>query len=577
MDDATHPVQIALRTYALSLSLSLGPSLVPIATSLFISTAKTPFIPLKRVLKRELALDSFAFAITLSVAGGAAIRRLWSALDQEFHDTGHPSPPLQRFRSARRRLQAFLTCLNVSSSQKTFLSNVFSSAVGIMLLKAGRQRAMKLRNRHSLSAQASSKDCSSPTLDLTILLLVRAMDSLLQALIRAATKPSPKHDGKSRRKSTSIVTNKYINDKVKQTWDRQIKTRASQIDALIFWGCSARIMWCFFYDPGRLPRSYVKWIATLANLDDRVIQVLNLIKEGQWSYTKGSPLHSEVLSNFAEELGHNALWGDPSALPAYGGATANAAWKVLGVNNRPGVGGLPCELVHGTVGSTFGLQGSCTVNSSLRAVKAFFEAVAIYLPAHFLPMLLTRPGAILQPHHTLSTLFGALRSATFLTTFVTSYWYTVCLTRTLVFARIFPFISHDFWDGPFGCILAGCMVCGSSIWIENGRRRGEMALYVLPRAIRACLPGTWAQNGNRGAQIAERLLFILSFSTLITAAMHHPETLRGLSRWTLAFITSGPSAGAWKWRRQNPKVPLSSTILPTSSIPNNSDTLKGIP
>jgi hypothetical protein len=130
----------------------------------------------------------------------------------------------------------------------------------------------------------------------------------------------------------------------------------------------------------RLPRSYVKWIATLANLDGRIIQVLQLIREGRWSYIRGSLSHSEVLSTFSKELGHNASWGDPSALPAYGGATANAAWKVLGVNNRSGVGGLPCELVHGTVGSELGLQGSCNANSSLRAAKAFLEAIAIYLP-----------------------------------------------------------------------------------------------------------------------------------------------------------------------------------------------------
>lgn len=206
-----------------------------------------------------------------------------------------------------------------------------------------------------------------------------------------------------------------------------------------------------------------------------------------------------------------------------------------------------------------------------------------------MPILLTRPQTLLRPHHTLATFFGALRSATFLTTFVTSYWYTVCLTRSIALARIFPFISHDFWDGPFGCVFAGCLVCGSSIWIENGRRRGEMALYVLPRAIRACLPDAWARNGNRGVRIAERsviyyttiksslkglprIAFVLSFSTLITAATHHPETLRGLSRWTLAFVTNGPNAGFWKRKRQNPSIPSTPSIPPTPTI---LDTSKG--
>ena len=50
-------------------------------------------------------------------------------------------------------------------------------------------------------------------------------------------------------------------------------------------------------------------------------------------------------------------------------------------------------------------------------------------------------------------------------------------------------------------------MCGSSIWIEDGRRRGEMALYVLPRALRAWLPNAWVKSGNRGIRMVERYDF----------------------------------------------------------------------
>ena len=131
---------------------------------------------------------------------------------------------------------------------------------------------------------------------------------------------------------------------------------------------------------------------------------------------------------------------------------------------------------------------------------------------HFLPVLLTRPKILMRPHRLLQTLGGAVRSATFLSSFIGLYWYTVCLTRSLVLAKFFPFISHDFWDGPLGCIMAGSLACGSSIWIENGRRRGEMALYVLPRAVRACLPNAWIKSGNRGVKLAERFVsFVILF------------------------------------------------------------------
>ena len=134
---------------------------------------------------------------------------------------------------------------------------------------------------------------------------------------------------------------------------------------------------------------------------------------------------------------------------------------------------------------------------------------------HFLPVSLTRPQILLRPHRVLETLLGAFRSATFLSYFVGLYWFSVCFTRTVVLAKLFPFISHDFWDGPFGCIMTGCLMCGSSIWIEDGRRRGEMTLYVLPRALRACLPNAWVKSGNRGIRIAERYDYFSIYQHLI--------------------------------------------------------------
>ena len=130
----------------------------------------------------------------------------------------------------------------------------------------------------------------------------------------------------------------------------------------------------------RLPRSYVKWINTLANLDERIIDVLKFIRKGTWSYITGSPQHHRHLQASARDLGLPAAWGDPTVVPAYGGSIANEAWKKLGLFNRPGVGGIPCEILHGEVGSSLGLTSSCTANASLRVFKGFTEALAIYLP-----------------------------------------------------------------------------------------------------------------------------------------------------------------------------------------------------
>lgn len=95
-----------------------------------------------------------------------------------------------------------------------------------------------------------------------------------------------------------------------------------------------------------------------------------------------------MLTSFAKELGYPEAWGDPTVMPVYGGQKANAVWEKLGMNNRRGVGGIPCELVHGRICEKMGLggwlNGSCLVDAGVRAIFAFLEAVAIYLPVEFL-------------------------------------------------------------------------------------------------------------------------------------------------------------------------------------------------
>ncbi|KAH9950338.1 hypothetical protein B0H21DRAFT_530055 [Amylocystis lapponica] len=524
-----HPLQIALRTYALSLSLSLGPSLV----SFFVSAKARAgnAARLAYVLKRELGLTGFACAMAVGVGGGAALRRLWDMLPAG--DDVEDENALQKIRiSVKESLQMWLR--SFQGTQRTFLSNALSSFLAISLLHSRtRDRLPVPRSKAHIVTPPVIEHASRPllTLDLTLLLLVRALDSIVQTGIKRFVQ----------------TRDTVVDQQAKSKIERKMRWLRTNIDALIFWACSARVMWCFFYEPQRLPQSYNKWIMTLANIDPRILSALRAIRSGEWSYRSHHSAHPDLVSSLSKDLGYPSAWGDTSLLPAYGGKQADAAWKALGVPGRQGIGGIPCELVHGGV-----TGGSCTANAGIRGAQAFAEALALYLPVHILPVLLARPRTLLQLPRLVGTLAGVLRSASFLSTFVASIWLAVCCTRTLVLARLFPWVSHDVWDGPHGCTLAGSLVCGASIWLEHGRRRGEMALYVLPRAIRACLPEWLVRSGSKTVRYGERLTFVLSLATLLSAAVHRPDSLRGLSRWTVAFVMNGPNVGFWK--RKPPAV-----------------------
>jgi len=111
-------------------------------------------------------------------------------------------------------------------------------------------------------------------------------------------------------------------------------------------------------------------------------------------------MHSELLQNSARDLGLPPSWGNPSAIPAYGGTKATDTWRKLGLHTRPGVGGIPCELLHAEVGSSLGLTSSCTANAALRFLTGFKQALAIYLPVRpyslssFAPQLTFMMGSL---------------------------------------------------------------------------------------------------------------------------------------------------------------------------------------
>ncbi|KAF8846379.1 hypothetical protein BDN67DRAFT_940190 [Paxillus ammoniavirescens] len=593
-DDPSHPVQISMRTYILTISLSLGPTLLPVALALRSPSLKGRIKVFWRVLERELGPTGFASAMTVAVGGGAALQRLWDILcsrdghhrSEDTQAESAPSPPPVGDRSQSFNLDLVYGIYSkLSQYQRAFLANVLTSTLAIILLQRRRRRRI---------------GPVSPMMNLSLLFLVRALDASVQSLLfRKAREvvarrarllphllisgpsgdPVPFPDTISLNKQPGVLA---------QDWQRKVATR---LDALIFWASSARfvrvhwvgssvltrllildgqrIMWCFFYQPQRLSSSYVKWINSLARADRRLLEVLRAVQEGTWSYIYGSTIKRDIVCTLAEELGHPPSWGDPVVLPAYGGRIADAAWKKLGVHGRNGVGGLPCNLVHGGVNAKLGLDDSCVANAAERAAYAFVKALVIYLPVHFLPLLLTRPSSIIRLHGALPPFLSAVRGASFLSTFVSSFWLATCFTRTLVLARLFPNVSHDIWDGSYGCILAGSLVCGASIWIENPRRRGELALYVLPKALKTFIPERLLNRGHPVARFSERIAFVLSLASLLTFGLHHPESLRGLSRWTLAFVMKGPDVGFWKKRKKEiatcPPTPVDPSMLPTPS------------
>lgn len=108
-------------------------------------------------------------------------------------------------------------------------------------------------------------------------------------------------------------------------------------------------------------------------MDTRLLMALRGLRKGTWTYGAES-LDGGLLLGSAERLGFSSRLGDPVSLPPYGGDVANKAWSALGIENRTGIGGIPCAIVHG------GVAEGCVGNAAYRGWGAFMKAILIYLP-----------------------------------------------------------------------------------------------------------------------------------------------------------------------------------------------------
>ena len=227
-----HPSWIAARTYALSLSLSLGPALLPILLERKIS--RTRRSKLASILKKELSVSGFAFAMTVAAAGGAALERYWIRLSRKYNQTASTTSKCHKLSILSNII---LQKLDLPPSLRTFICNVATSLLAILLMNSRRRSSQTPKVDIPLTvpispSEGSSDGRPSATLDLTLLFFVRALDSVMQGwFLRRAEKSVdislPKANAIRQPQELRLIRKK-------------VAEFTDKLDALAFWIASAR-------------------------------------------------------------------------------------------------------------------------------------------------------------------------------------------------------------------------------------------------------------------------------------------------------------------------------------------------
>lgn len=154
---------------------------------------------------------------------------------------------------------------------------------------------------------------------------------------------------------------------------------------------------------------------------------------------------------------------------------------------------------------------SCTTHNVKEWVGGLGRAIQIYLPVHLLPALIFKFKRLQQnPLSTTARItYAALCSSAFLTSYQTAMKLTVCTIRN-TFKK--DYVAESWMGG---------LMTGLSLFFEDPKRRFELMLYCVPRALDILWQILKRRGLVRYVKHSEVVLFCLSMSLIMSRPPEH--------------------------------------------------------
>ncbi|OVA19806.1 Transmembrane protein 135 [Macleaya cordata] len=269
-------------------------------------------------------------------------------------------------------------------------------------------------------------------------------------------------------------------------------------DSLLFALACAQVMYAFVMRPESLPKSYQDFIQ------------------------KTGPVAQPVYKAVRDSCRGCRI--DVVSLSAY--LSNTKAPNSVKLEEFPSI--IPCSIIHPNT-------NSCLAHNANAASATFRKTFPLYFSLTFVPFVVLHLQKFMDsPARTCwLAVKGAVRSTTFLSSFVGIFQGVICLHRKVAVK------DHKlvYW-------LAGGLAA-LSVLLEKKSRRGELALYVVPRAS----DSLWYILVNRhllpDIKNAEVPLFCICMGGIMYYLEHEPDTmapfLRGLIRRFLASRITNPA------------------------------------
>ncbi|KAK9805247.1 hypothetical protein WJX72_008453 [[Myrmecia] bisecta] len=307
----------------------------------------------------------------------------------------------------------------------------------------------------------------------------------------------------------------YMAARLAQCWYNSLKTQGrwhfwgsnwDYGDALLFALSSAQVMYAYVMRPETLPESYWRFIVRSGPIDAKVLEAVR-------STNRGQPVNVEAVNAYVSAAGGATFL--TSAFPRQ----------------------IPAAILHPWTTSALRNFGKVTFDT-------FRKTFPLYMSLTLVPyVVLNLKRAAKAPVTTaVHAVLGALRSTSFLASFVGLYQGTISVHRAL-----FP------GDHKLLYYLAG-LVASSAVLIEKRARRSELALYTLPRAVDSAFMTLMKRRWVPPMRFGEVGLFALCMGGLMYYREHEPHTMAPFLNTIISRIVFGQT------KRDRPRMPRPSSI-----------------
>nr|XP_031864219.1 uncharacterized protein CI109_000131 [Kwoniella shandongensis]KAA5531291.1 hypothetical protein CI109_000131 [Kwoniella shandongensis] len=274
-------------------------------------------------------------------------------------------------------------------------------------------------------------------------------------------------------------------------------------DLLVFGACCGQIMFAFLLSPETMPKEYSQWIQAASRVPEFAVLANR----------------TAVRKGFIEPLQVQRALGHKAITPQNRKTLEGVLEKIKQGWNPPNV---PCEMVHPW-------SNSCPDTGIRRFFSVFRFMLPVYSALHLIPMLVLRRNHFQRdPLRMLArAIWGITRSCSFLGAFVAIYQLLFCLRIQTIeqpygtkFWQTFAKRKETFWMMGFATCL--------SLLVEEKKRRAELAMYVLPRALESA----WSSARRRAwvplVPFGETILGAAAMAMVMDAYKHQPKAMSGI-------------------------------------------------